>query len=240
MQTVRRAAGLGRSPAQVRLLAFLMGTPGQEFHTRDLVRRIGGTERPVHLALESLEKQGYVRSRRVGNLRLWAADTTHPLYGVMRDILARTVGLSAQIGDALRTEPGVKAAFIFGSHAANTEDAGSDVDVFVLTAPGRSSSIDSTLDELSRRLSRTVNPIIWTEQDLESAMKNELPILSALKRGPRVWLVGDEGEFDRRLGASVRRRAATGRSGPKSSSKQTGSRPTKRRASPPRPRRRRS
>jgi predicted nucleotidyltransferase len=240
MQTVRSAAGLGRSPAQVRLLAFLTGAPGQEFHTRDLVRRIGGTERPVHLALESLEKQGYVRSRRVGNLRLWAADTTHPLYSVMRDIFAKTVGLSAQIGDVLRTEPGLKAAFIFGSHAANTEDVGSDIDLFVLTAPGNSSRIDSRLDELSRRLSRTVNPIIWTEQDLENAMKNELPILSALKRGPRIWLVGDEGEFDRRLGASVQRRAAARRSGPKRSTKQTGSGRTERSASPPRPRRRRS
>ena len=240
MQTIRSAAGLGRSPAQVRLLAFLTGAPGQEFHTRDLVRRISGTERPVHLALESLEKQGYVRSRRVGNLRLWTADTTHPLYAVMRDIFTKTVGLSAQIGEALRTQRGVKAAFIFGSHAANTEDVASDIDVFVLTDSGKSSSIDSKLDELSKQLSRTVNPIIWTEQDLESAMNNDLPILSALKRGPRIWLVGDEGEFDRRLGASVRRRAAEGRSRPKGSAKQAGSGRAERRASAPRPPRRRS
>jgi predicted nucleotidyltransferase len=204
------------------------------------VRRIGGTERPVHLALESLEKQGYVRSRRVGNLRLWAADTTHPLHSVMRDILAKTIGLSAQIGDALRTEPGVTDAFIFGSHAANTEDVGSDIDIFVLTARGSSSRIDGKLDELSKRLSRTVNPIIWAEQDLENALKNELPILSALKRGPRIWLVGDEGEFDRRLGAPVRRRAAAGRSRPKGSTKQTASGRTERSASAPRSRRRRS
>jgi predicted nucleotidyltransferase len=240
MQTLRSAAGLGRSPTQVRLLAFLTGTPGHEFHTRDLVRRIAGTERPVHLALESLDKQGYVRSRRVGNLRLWTADTTHPLYMVMRDILAKTVGLSAQIGDALRAHPGVKAAFIFGSHAANTEDVASDIDVFVLTAPGTTTRIDSNLDELSRRLRRTVNPIIWTDQDLENALKNELPILSGLKGGPRIWLVGDEGEFDRRLGTLVRRRGAAGRSGPEGSAKQTGSGRTKRSSSPPRPRRRRS
>jgi predicted nucleotidyltransferase len=240
MQALRAAAGLGKSPAQVRLLAFLTGTPGQEFHTRDLVRRIDGTERPVHLALESLEKQGYVRSRRVGNLRLWSGDTTHPLYSVMRDVLAKTVGLSAQLGDLLRNERGVRAAFVFGSHAANTEDVSSDIDLFVLTALGTSSSIDGKLDELSRRVSRRVNPIIWTEQDLANAMRNELPILSALKRGPKIWLIGDESEFDRRLAASVRRGAAKGRSRSKSSAEQTGSGRTKRSASPARPRGRRS
>ena len=240
MQAIRGAAGLGKSPAQVRLLAFLTGAPGQEFHTRELVRRIGGTERPVHLALESLAKQGYVRSRRLGNLRLWSADTTHPLYSVMRDVLAKTVGLSAQLGDALSKQRGVEAAFIFGSHAADTEDVSSDIDLFVLTTPGNSSSIDSKLDDLSRQISRRVNPIIWTEQDLANAIRNELPILSAFRRGPRIWLIGDEHEFDRELGTSVRRSAAKGRSGPKGSAKQAGSRRAQRIASPARPPGRRS
>jgi predicted nucleotidyltransferase len=240
MQALRGAAGLGKSPTQVQLLAFLTGAPGQEFHTRELVRRIGGTERPVHLALESLAKQGYVRSRRVGNLRLWSADTTHPLYSVIRDVLAKTVGLAAQIGEALRREAGVQAAFIFGSHAANTEHVSSDIDLFVLTAPGSSSRIDTTLNELSRRVSRSVNPIIWTERDLSSAADNKLPILSALRRGPRIWLIGDESDFDRRLGTSVRRRAAARRSRPERSAEQARPRRTQRSASPARPRRGRS
>jgi predicted nucleotidyltransferase len=238
MQALRSAAGLGRSPTQVRLLAFLTGAPGQEFHTRELVRRIGGTERPVHLALESLEKQGYVRSRRFGNLRLWTADTTHPLYGVMRDVLAKTVGVSAQIAEVLGSEGGVQTAFIFGSHAANTEDATSDIDLFVLAAAGRSAGLDRALDALSQRVSRRVNPIIWTGQDLAKAVMNELPILAALKRGPRIWLIGDEREFDGRLGTSVRRSTAEGRRGSKVSPKQTRPRRAQRRASPARPRRR--
>jgi predicted nucleotidyltransferase len=237
MQALRDAAGLGRSPAQVRLLAYLTGTPGQEFHTRELVRRIDGTERPVHLALERLEKQGYVRSRRVGNLRLWTADTAHPLYSVMRDVLARTVGVSAQIAEVLSSERGVLTAFIFGSHAANTDDATSDIDLFVLAAPGRTAAVDGRLDTLSRRVSRRINPIIWTEHDLANALKNELPILTALKRGPRIWLMGDEREFVGRLGASVRRSAPKERSGPKSRTKQAGSGRTKRSASSARPRR---
>lgn len=240
MQALRGAAGLGRSPTQVRVLAFLTGAPGQEFHTRELVRRIDGTERPVQLALESLETQGYIRSRRLGNLRLWSADATHPLYTVMRDVLAKTVGLSAQLAEMLRTERSVRAAFVFGSHAAKTEDAGSDIDLFLLIGPGASLSIDSKLDDLSRRVSRRVNPIIWTDHDLENALKNELPILEALRRGPRIWLIGDEREFDRRLGTSVRRGSPKGRSRHKGGAKQAGSGRTERSAGPPRPRRARS
>jgi predicted nucleotidyltransferase len=240
MRALRGAAGLGKSPAQVQLLAFLSGAPGQEFHTRDLVRRIGGTERPVHLALESLAKQRYVRSRRVGNLRLWSADTTHPLYGVMRDVLAKTVGLSAQIAEALRKESGVQAAFIFGSHAANTEDVSSDIDVFVLTTAASSSRIDTTLEELSQRVSRRVNPIIWTERDLARAVENKLPILPALSREPRMWLIGDESDFDRRLGTSVQRRTAEGRSRPERGAEQARPRRAQRGSSPARPRRGRS
>lgn len=80
-----------RSATEARLLALLTSTPGQEFHTRELVRRIDGSPRPVQLALEKLLRQGLVvfgalvlrehaRSGRGSNnlfkpscLRLWRA-----------------------------------------------------------------------------------------------------------------------------------------------------------------------
>ena len=58
-----------RSGTGARLLALLTSTPGQEFHTRELIRRIHGSPRPVQPALEKLLRQGLVESRRVGPLR---------------------------------------------------------------------------------------------------------------------------------------------------------------------------
>src|SRR3989337_3755917 len=84
-----------RSATEGRLLALLTSTPGQEFHTRDLLRRIHGSPRPVQLALEKLLRQGLVESRRIGPLRMWRMDPANPVYPALRDLYARTVGLGA-------------------------------------------------------------------------------------------------------------------------------------------------
>src|SRR5439155_1095305 len=106
-----------RSATEARLLALLTSTPGQEFHTRDLIRRIHGSPRPVQLALEKLLRQGLVESRRVGPLRMWRMDPANPVYPALRDLYARTVGLVAQLRTTLERETGVRYAVVFGSYA---------------------------------------------------------------------------------------------------------------------------
>src|SRR2546426_11743253 len=117
---------LARGSVRGRVLALLSTTPSLELHTRELVRRLKGTPRPVHLALEGLERDGLVRSRRVGRLRLWSISTTHPLYGPLREILQRTLGVPARLRSELGKRSGVELAFVFGSFAPGTADAESD------------------------------------------------------------------------------------------------------------------
>src|SRR2546428_3085642 len=117
-----------RSATEARLLALLTSTPGQEFHTRELVRRIDGSPRPVQLALEKLLRQGLVESKRVGPLRMWWMASANPLYLPLRELYARTVGLVAQLRTILQHRAAVRSAFVFGSYARGDYDVGSDAD----------------------------------------------------------------------------------------------------------------
>src|SRR5438094_8064218 len=65
---------LARNPAAAHALGLLSALAGAEIHTREVARR---TRRDVHsaqLALTQLLREGFVRSRRLGNLRLWSVD----------------------------------------------------------------------------------------------------------------------------------------------------------------------
>ena len=101
MSSLEQTALLTRGRTTAKVLALLTSTPGQRFHTREIVRRIEGTEHPVHRALTLLEAQGLVDSQRVGNLRMWSMPTTHPLYRGLREVFARTVGVTEQLRSAL-------------------------------------------------------------------------------------------------------------------------------------------
>lgn len=201
---------VGRSPTADRLLALLTSTPGQEFHTRDLVRRIRGSVRPVQRALVRLEADGLIESRRVGNLRLWRMDPAHPLYAPLRQIYARTVGVGARLAETLRKQPDVELAFIFGSYARAQDDATSDIDVFVL------GNIDwkfvaTERERLSEELRREIKEIVWTDEDLRKRIEMHSPFLEELRTTAKIWIVGSDSEFEQRLGDLA---AAVPRGGP--------------------------
>jgi predicted nucleotidyltransferase len=186
-----------RPATEARLLALLTSTPGQEFHTRELVRRIAGTPRPVHLALEKLERQGLVDSRRVGPLRLWRMDPGHPLYLSLRELYARTVGIVAQLRTVIEKRKGVRFAFVFGSYARGDDDTRSDIDLLVIGDLEVESLLEATR-KLEAAVGRELNAVVWTEQDLRKRIKERAPFLATVREESKIWIVGDEDDFERR------------------------------------------
>ncbi|HEX4743406.1 MAG TPA: nucleotidyltransferase domain-containing protein, partial [Candidatus Limnocylindria bacterium] len=203
------------SATEARLLALLTSAPGQELHTRELVRRIGGTPRPVQLALEKLSRQGLIESRRVGPLRLWRMDPAHPLYRSLRELYARTVGVGARIAAVVAKQRGVDLAFVFGSYARGTDDLRSDIDVFVL-GDADWGPLEDVARELSKELAREVNFVSWKRADLSRAVEQASPFLDTLRRSEKIWIKGDDDELERRLtsvGREVRKRRPAVRRG---------------------------
>lgn len=231
-----------RSSTEARLLALLTSTPGQEFHTRELVRRVKGTPRPVQLALEKLLRQGLVESQRVGPLRMWRMDPNNPVYGPLRDLYARTVGLVAQLRQILERRDGIRYAFVFGSYARGDDDVRSDIDVFVVGEVS-GNRLQSEIQKLETTLGREINPVVWTENDLRKRMVERSPFLVTVAAEPKVWILGDEDEFRRRTSELARAASRTGSRDQSRSSRrvaQTGPRRAQSRASGASARRRRS
>jgi predicted nucleotidyltransferase len=194
-----RDFALGRMRA--RLIAILMADPAIELHTRELVRRTGGSPRAVHVALEQLERQRVISSRRVGGLRLWSASSDSPLFRPLQELAKRTLGVPLLLRKALAGQKGVDLAFIYGSYALGTEDASSDIDVFVLGDPEWRGIAQLTRDA-KETFGRDVNVIAWTPEQLTRARSD--PFLRSVRRQPKIWLVGKEGDLERRTRSMAR------------------------------------
>ena len=211
MDALGKTALLTRGRTTAKVLALLTSTPGQRFHTREIVRRIDGTEHPVHRALTLLEQQGLVDSERVANLRMWSMPTTHPLYRGLREVFARTVGIAEQLRIALAAQR-VELAFIFGSYAAGGDDETSDIDLFLLGEADWSAMRAVESDALAR-LGRELNALTYSEEDLRQAIERSSPFFETIRDEPKIWVVGDDEALERRLralgkGARGRRGAA--------------------------------
>jgi predicted nucleotidyltransferase/uncharacterized protein (UPF0332 family) len=178
-----------------RLIALLSETPDAELHTRELARRTQTSPRAVQVAVEQLDRQGILRSRRVGSLRLWSLAPNNPLLRPLRELAKRTVGVPGRLRAALDAISGVELAFVYGSYALGTEDSASDIDVFVLGQPDWRSLAEQVM-ALREEFGREVNVVAWTEDQLQKSRQN--PFYRTLRTSPKIWLKGKEGDLERR------------------------------------------
>jgi hypothetical protein len=106
-----------------------------------------------------LEHSGLIVARRIGNQKHYEANAASRLFGELRNIVLKTVGLAEPLRDALkRVAADIRAAFVYGSVAKAADQAGSDIDLMVVsdtlaTCSAHSTSCLARLAETSTRRS---------------------------------------------------------------------------------------
>ena len=182
-------ANLLLGPAARRaILARTFLDPAREFHLRELVRLTGLAPRTVHQEVERLVQADLLAERRSGNRRYLHANERHPLFRPVREIVLMTDGLVDVLRAALGTE-GIEIALVYGSIAAATPVAGSDVDLLVVGSAGLR-EIVRRLGPAQDSLGREVNPIVWARAEFDRRLRQKDPFLRRLLQGPVLPIVG--------------------------------------------------
>lgn len=188
-------AELLSSQGRAEIFRLLFGPSQSELHGRELERQTGLSEAAVRQELKKLARLDVVTARQDGNRTYYRANLEHPLYPDIRNLVLKTSGLVDVLREALGTE-GIRAAFVFGSVASQTEKAGSDIDLMVIGA--------ITLRQLGKRLSgldsqlgREVNPHILTPEEFVRRKKEREHFLTSVLNTPRLFVIGSEDELTR-------------------------------------------
>ena len=184
---------LGQTRSAV--LAALLMHPERAVHVRELARMTGASAGSLHRELRTLADLGLLLRREQGRQVLYQANAAHPVFGELAALLRKTSGEA----DVLRTaiEPlgdAVALAFVYGSVAAGTEAAASDVDVMLL-GPVVFAQAVRALAPTSAVLGREVNPTAMPVADFARKWRAGDGFVSSVAAGPRIWLKGDEHAF---------------------------------------------
>ncbi len=176
------------------LLRLLFSTPGARLHVRELARRSGLTLGTVQDELKKLTAAGLLLSQRDGNRLYHLANEQHPIFPELRSLVLKTSGLRDVLSSALAEVPGIDLAFIFGSLAADTAGASSDVDLMVLgTASLR--SLAPSLRRATARLDREINPHVLTPAEWSRRLGSDDAFIRRVSREPKLWLKGGAHEL---------------------------------------------
>ena len=123
------------------ILAETLGHPDREFSLSELGRRTGVSGAVVHREVGRLIENDILRDRQEGRNRLVRASEDHPLFALMRDLIAATYGPVPVLRELFEGIDGVERLLIYGSWAARRAgESGAfpnDIDVLVIGAVPR-------------------------------------------------------------------------------------------------------
>lgn len=181
-----------RSDAQGAVLAETLTDPARELSISEVARRTGLLPAVAHREVTRLLDADVLRDRREGKNRLVRANTDHPLWEPMSQIVQETYGPVPVLRGLLQQLSGVDGAYIYGSWAARRAGVSGppprDVDVLVVGTPTRSALLD-LVHEAEARLRIEVNVHRVTSEAWEDRAD---PFLATVAARPLFSLI--EGE----------------------------------------------
>jgi uncharacterized protein len=187
-------SGILSSRVRAEIFRLLFGLNEKELHMREMERQAALSLGTIRQDLQKLVKLDLVKARRDGNRLYYRANTNHPLYPEIRNLVLKTAGLVEVIKSALDRE-GIEVAFIFGSLARSKERAESDVDLMVIGTIGLR-SLSSRLAGVSEQIGREINPHALSIEEFQRRKQNGNHFLSNVIESPKLFIIGSENDLE--------------------------------------------
>lgn len=178
------------SPNQQALLVLFISNPQQEYHLHEMGRILGKKPGVFQKALDSLEKEEILKSRRRGNQRLVSLNQHYPLLKEVQQIIQKTVGIEAMLKNLFAQEPDIRTAFIFGSYAKDKMQSYSDIDLVLVGKKGVDDKTLGGLDKIEKLVQREINPRFYTDKEYVERKKQKDPFLMGIFNGICITLKG--------------------------------------------------
>ena len=178
--------------SQARVYRCLFGQPECEFHLNELRRLTGLGSASLQRELNRLADAGLVTSERVGNLRRFRANPSSPVYPELVSLTRKVLGAEPVLREALAVlTPNLKAAWIYGSYAKESETAQSDLDVMLVGNRLTLSRVLEVLTPAEGELGRKINPTLYTTSEFSKRRAEPDSFVNRVLAQPVLVLMGN-------------------------------------------------
>jgi predicted nucleotidyltransferase len=187
-----------------RVLGLLFLRPDEALHGRDIGRRTGLSSGALTRELKRLVEVGLLERESRGNQVLYRANRASPVFEEIAAILRKTSGMADELARALAPfGDRIRVAFVFGSMARGSQEAGSDIDVLVIGDADFGSVVDAVYPA-QKSLGREINPKVFSVGEWNAKIQAKGAFTTDVLRKPKVFLVGDEDDLAALSGAKSR------------------------------------
>ena len=173
---------------------LFLGLPGQSYHVREIVRRVGEEINAVRRELARLEKTGFLESEWRANRRYYSVKGDFIFLPEFLSMVNKSIGLGGAI-IANRSKLGkIKYAMLSGSFIQGQPYTQNDIDIFVvgtIVLP----ELSVIIKEEEARRNREINFTPMTEEEFNFRKNRRDPFVMNILAKSRVMLIGNEDDL---------------------------------------------
>ncbi len=197
MGSIVKLSGLGDAlftKTQQKILGLLFGAPDRTLYANEIVRLASVGTGAVHRELDKLSVAGLLTITRIGNQKHYQANSDSPIFEELRAITRKTFGLADLLRESLSPLANqIDIAFVYGSVAAGTDTAKSDIDLFIIGRELSYADAMTVLVDVEPTLRRKINPTIYSAAELRRKLKAKNAFLHRVLDQPKIFLIGSLG-----------------------------------------------
>jgi DNA-binding transcriptional ArsR family regulator len=157
------------SKTRVRLLVKFFINPAMQSYLRELAEEFGESTNAVRLELNRLTEAGILESENQGNLVMYKAKTSHPLFPDIKNIVNKITGIDGLVANVVARLGNIERAFLIGDYAA-----GKDSGIIDLLIQGEVDKIylNNLVDKAEQMVQRRIRYLIMGENELTNYLNN--------------------------------------------------------------------
>lgn len=181
---------------QQKVLALLYGNPERSFYTNEIVRIANVGIGSIKRELDKMTDSGLLTLQSKGNQKHYQANKACPIFSELHGIVIKTFGIVDVLRVAL--EPimaNVIYAFVYGSVAKGTEKSKSDIDLMLIGSELSYTEIMELLIPAEDQLGRTINPTVYSLEDLRKKIDQENSFVTRVMEQPKIIVKGSEDDI---------------------------------------------
>ena len=179
------------SKTRINILKLFVFNPKKEYYVREIERLIKTSFDLVRRELIHLETIGLLKSRVSGKQKYYTLNTEHMLFPEFKSMILKTSGIGDIIQSAIKNRNDILVAFIYGSYAKDTENAESDIDLFVI-GDISSTDLQVSVSEVESQTKREINPTVYSSKEFKEKYKAKNNFILSVIKEPKIFLKGDE------------------------------------------------
>ncbi|MGM0619474.1 MAG: ArsR family transcriptional regulator [Bacteroidota bacterium] len=167
------------SKTRIKLLLKFFFNSQTKSYLRSLEKEFGESSNAIRIELNRFEEAGMLKSEYVGNRKYFQANTKHPLYNDVNNILKKIIGID-KIIDRITSQIGdLEAAYVTGDFAK-----GRDSKIIDLVLVGKNldnNFIGDLVEKAQELIDRKIRYIILTGDQMQQIF-NQKPALLIWKQ----------------------------------------------------------